>query len=753
MKALWKYALLAGCAWSATAMTAVAQDAPADTESAEVEEVIVTARRREESLQDVPIAVSAYSEEKLETLGARDITDLQRTTPSITVQTARGSNSTLISFIRGVGQQDPLWGFESGVGLYVDDVYVARPQAAVLDIFDISRIEVLRGPQGTLYGRNTVGGAIKYVTDKIGAEPELKVRGAVGSYNQTDLIVSGESPLTDKVSVGAALAVYKRDGFGQNLNTGAEHYNKDVKAARASIEFTPTDDLFFRLSGDIIRDDSNPRHGHRETAFAGDPQGGVPSSVYDTRAGSGDENKVVTRGVSLLGEWALSDALTFKSISAYRSGETEGTIDFDNLPFAYLDVPAYYTDHQFSQEFQLLFEGERWQGVAGVYYLNATAAGAFDTVVGAFGVTTFTGGYVDTRSWAAFADLSFDLTDQLSVSVGGRFTKDDKKGNVLRQVYLGQRSPFFGNPAAIAFGAPRTNYTNEKSFEEFTPRVSVTYEFSPEMTAYASYGRGFKSGGFDMRGDATLYPQTVEGYEPEFVDTTEVGLKGSLLDRRVNFATAIFHSKYTDMQIGNQYVFPPAQVASVVDNVGEATIKGWEFEGTARLADFLLIGGAASYIDAEFDEYLSFIPGAPLPGFPCAPNAPFAPTPQGCLVDVKDLRDFQNTPEWTGSVYATFTHDLQGGMGSFSFTPSAAYRSEVQQFETASVIDQDAYWLYDASLVWNSEGGRYQASLIGRNLSDERYRVGGYTFGTIANSINAFYGAPRTWTASLQVKF
>src|SRR5512145_1182651 len=169
----------------------LAQDAPVATNAAGLEEVTVTARRREESLQDVPIAVSAFSAEDLEATGAPDITWLQQSTPNLTLQVARGSNSTLIAFIRGVGQQDPLWGFEPGVGLYVDDVYIARPQGAVLDIYDIERLEVLRGPQGTLYGRNTIGGAIKYVTTRLdNAAPHFRARGALGSYQQRDIVLS-----------------------------------------------------------------------------------------------------------------------------------------------------------------------------------------------------------------------------------------------------------------------------------------------------------------------------------------------------------------------------------------------------------------------------------------------------------------------------------------------------------------------------------------------------------------------------------
>ncbi|WP_309091073.1 TonB-dependent receptor, partial [Phenylobacterium sp.] len=519
MKTLLKAALFAGAAWSAVPAFAYAQ-AAVDTaaEAGVIEELVVTARRREETLKDVPVAVSAISGERLAQTGAVDLTTLQQQTPNTTVQVARGSNSTLISFIRGVGQQDPLWGFEPGVGLYIDDVYVARPQGAVLDIFDIERVEVLRGPQGTLYGRNTIGGAIKYVTGKIEGEPELKLRGAIGSYDQRDIVASAKARLNDKVGVGLTWASFNRDGFGKNLTTGAEHYNKDVTAARATLEFTPTEDLFFRLAGDIVTDRSNPRHGHREAPGIV-PTATVLDDIYDTRAGSGDHNLVETRGVSFLGEWTVNDQITLKSISAYRAGETEGTIDFDTEAFPYLDIPARYNDHQFTQELQLLYTGERMQGVFGLYYLNATAAGAFDTVLGGANLTVASAGYVDTESWSAFGDVSFDVTEALKVSVGGRYTRDEKTGQVFRANYLGIRSPIFGNnsailiPAPMSIGAPYlTNFTNSKTFEKFTPRVSVSYDLNEDLTGYVSYSKGFKSGGFDMRADTSLTPDSVNGY-------------------------------------------------------------------------------------------------------------------------------------------------------------------------------------------------------------------------------------------------
>ena len=709
-------------------------DAPAAAEGGSGGDIIVTARRREETLQDVPISVTAFTGEALSQQGAVDITTLQDKTPNLTLQIARGSNSTLIAFIRGVGQQDPLWGFEPGVGLYVDDVYIARPQGAVLDIFDVQRVEVLRGPQGTLYGRNTIGGAVKYVTKRLGHDFEGKVRAAYGSYNQIDLVGQVSIPLTDTLSIGGAVAYYQRDGYGENLTTGAEHYDKDVIAGRVSVEFTPSDGVFFRLAADKTVDNSNARHGTRLVENAGLAAFEPTDDVYDTRAGIGDDNKVETQGVSLTGEIELNDMLTFKTISAYRDGHTDTLIDFDNTPGPVLDVPAFYDDRQYTQEFQLLVEGDRLQGVAGLYYLDGRASGAFDTVLGLANLTILTSGTVKTKSYAAFADFSYELTDQLSVSVGGRYTKDKKRGTVYRQNFTGIRSPEFGNPAAVP-GLLRTDYTNERTFDEFTPRFSVSYQPTPDLNLYASYSKGFKSGGFDMRGDAVLTPDTVLGYKPETVDAYEVGLKGAFLDRKLFVNLAGFYSDYKDQQVTLQ--IPTAGgIASFVDNAGKSEIYGFELEVRAVPSRHLTVSAALGYTHAEFKEYLAY------------------DLATGTRVDVADSRVLQNTPRWNGNVAATWFIDAAGG--TLAITPALAFRSDYSLFEIPTpLLDQDGYVLADASATWTSPDDRFQIGVHGRNLFDTRYRVGGYNFpgALFGNSIIGFYGPPRTVTVEASYRF
>lgn len=743
---------------------AVAQ-APVEGAAAGVmlEEIVVTARRRAENLQDVPIAVTAFTADTLDQQGAPDITALQRSTPNVTFQVARGSNSTLTAFIRGIGQQDPLWGFEPGVGLYVDDVYIARPQGAVLDIYDIDRIEVLRGPQGTLYGRNTIGGAVKYVTRRLGDEPGLKMRAEVGSYKERNAIASGTLPVTDNLAVGGAIAVYRRDGYGQNVTTGTEHYDKDAVAGRLSVELTPGETLFFRLSADRLVDKSNANHGRREV-LEPNSQAAILPGRYDTRAGLGSDNKVVTQGLSLSGEWEATDTLTLKSITAYRDGYTSGAgIDFDGLPQPYLDIVAggrVYEDRQFSQELQAQLNTGRLQGVFGAYYMDAKASGQFDTVLGrglvanpaipvpnptaGTALTQLTSGAVDTRSFALFGDASFDLTERLKLSAGARWTRDQKDAEVFKANYFGTIGSPLVKPYVPVLPAPfnvpqiLTNYTNDRSFSEFTPRVSATFAASDDVNLYAAYSRGFKSGGFDMRGDATATPDTVQGYDPEIVDSFELGMKGDFLEDRLRVNASVFYTDYSGQQVTTQVPnLTNTGVVSFVDNVGDSRIKGAEIEVTAMLASDLMVSAALGHIDAAFKEFLVF------------------DLTSRTYVDVADQRRFQNTPKWNGNLSLTYTSDL-GDNGSLTIVPAISFRSAVNLFETpVPAIDQGAYQLVDVGVTWISADERYRVGLYGRNLTDVRYRTGGYNFPSIGfgQSVIGFYGPPRTVKLTAEARF
>ncbi len=726
------------------APAAHAQDAEADTER---EVIVVTARRREETLQDTPVAVTAFSPQQLENLGAQDITALTQFTPNITLEVSRATNTTLTAFIRGVGQQDPVAGFEQGVGIYLDDVYLNRPQAAVLDIYDLERIEVLRGPQGTLYGRNTIGGAVKYVTKRIDPDtPTATVTGALGNFGQRDAILTASTPVTDTFRVGGSIARFRRNGFGENRFTGEENYDKNIFAARASAEFEPTSDWFFRLSGDYIIDTSEARHGFR--LFPSDVTGAeVLGDIFDTEAGVRDfapfdDNRVEAFGVQANAEWTVNDWLTLKSITAYRQDDTDSLIDFDSTPAPTFDAWVVYQNDQFSQELQALFTGDRWNAVAGFYYLDANAFNAFDVFLST--VTSFTLGDVDTQAWAVFGEGTYDITDRLSLTVGGRFTEDERDARITRELFLGQASPFFGNSDAVSLTPPVLvdgeevvpTFVGNRTDDAFNPRVILAWDATDDINLYASYSQGFKGGLFDPRG-AFDTEEVRNGVEPEFVDSYEIGMKGAFLNNRLLANTAIFFADYTDVQIpGSVIITNPdgsTDFVGTLTNAGAAEIFGIEFEGTAYLTDKLTAFGSVGYLDADYTEFV-------LEG-----------------VDVSDERDVQNAPNWSGSITFDYTTPLEMpalGEGDVSLTSSASYRGDVQQFEFAiPEIDQEAFWLLDASLVWRSQDNRVSAAFNARNLTNEEYIVSGYNFPTVDNSILAFFGNPRTYTGSITLRY
>ncbi len=773
---------------SMLAPPALAQDtAPV---AAEEGEIIVTARRREESLLDVPIAITAYSGEALESQGALDITDIGDTTPNVTLETSRGTNSTLTAFIRGVGQQDPVAGFEQGVGIYLDDVYLNRPQAAVLDIYDVERIEVLRGPQGTLYGRNTIGGAIKYVTRRLADDFSLTARAAYGTYDQAEGVVTVGVPVGDgTLRFGGSIARLSRGGFGTNLTTGQENYNKDIWAGRLSAEVHTTD-AFFRLSADYTKDKSNARGGHRLiTSFA--TAAPVLNDVFDTRGGLvTPEQDVESYGISLFGEVSPTEWLTLRSITAYRKDDSSTPIDFDALPAVDVDVLGFYNNEQFSQELQALFTLGSLNGLIGGYFLDAKAATPFEVRLYTSnpavlpGLAAFTNARADTDTYAIFGDFTYDFADVFSVSVGGRYTWDHRDSNILRQNFLGGGSPFFGTPGGIPLGAPSTNFQGKATYKKFTPRASVSFKPTPDHNIYASYSQGFKGGGFDPRGVGSNAPDlngngTREqnevaaflGFLPETVDSYELGYKGLLFDRRLNLAIAAFRADYSDVQIPGSsgcVVNGVATFCGVVTNAGKARFQGVEVEASAKVArdfttagDALTLSGSLGYIDAKFLRYITNIP---------IPGQPGRSTP----TDVAAFRQVQNTPEWTAS--GTLVYATPVGSGRLNASTTVSYRSKTFQFEIPNpFIDQEGYAIWDASLVYRSEGDRWSIGVHGKNLLDKEYKTSGYTFLSINPTtgalltnpatgrfisalgtegvLSAFYGNPRQVFATVGVKF
>ena len=733
------------------AAPAVAQDAP-QTEAqdvASISEVIVTARRREEKLQDVPAAVTAVSAEGLADIGVATLEDLTSVAPNIKVNAGRGTNSTINAYIRGVGQNDPLWGFEPGVGIYIDDAYVARPQGALLDVYDIERIEVLRGPQGTLYGKNTLAGAIKYVTKDIVGPSTWNVTLAAGNYQQIDLKAGGSWALSDRAYLGASVARLTRDGYGEvAASPAAQQFNrigedvsdKDVLAARVKLALLFGEEGRLDLAGDMVRDRSNARGSQR----LNDGFGGRLADRFDVRSDLPvDQEKFDIGGVSATYTQPLTGAWDLKVVAARREGEGEQFIDFDTLNVNLFNVPAQYEDRQTSGELQLNYDADgRFKAVSGFYYFDGEACGSFDAVL-ASAATSLTAGCVDTQSISIYGDGTYALTERLNLNAGVRWNEDDKEATVLVLQYLGAlqggqtlfdpRNP----PAGIAFLRTDSDYTSQRTFSDVSPRLGVDFEINDDVMVYASYAQGFKSGGFDMRGNARVFPGTRDGYDSETVTNYEVGVKSTWADGRLRLNLTGFWADYEDVQITTQQLVlvgtTPTNATAVL-NAGQQENKGVELEMLWAPVDGLNIATNLGYLDAEITEFLT--------------SGGMSPTP----VNVASLHEPINAPELTAYVGAGYRWPLAGGEAFARL--GYQYRDDTKVANTTvSVTDQKAYEIWDATLAY--EAGSWRFAVDADNILDEEYLTSGYDFGAALGGASqlGFYGPPRTYTASVTYRF
>ncbi|HPF74709.1 MAG: TonB-dependent receptor [Rhodanobacteraceae bacterium] len=687
--------------------------------------VSVTARKREETLQEVPIAVSAFTPYELERLNVNDIGDLDAQVPNLTIYAARGSNTTVTAYIRGIGQADPLWGVDPGVGIYLDDVYIARPQGALLDVFDVGRIEVLRGPQGTLYGKNTIGGAIKYVSRDLPRELEGSASVTIGNYNERDFKGSIGGALNDTVLFRAAVASMNRDGFGENIVTGEDVSDKDTQAARLQVGIFPSDSFSLRFSVDGLSDDSGVRGAKMLGPNYAAPGVEPLDDRYDVRNGMPNVNYTDMQGASMTAEWFLNDMWSFKAISAWRESDTETNIDFDTLQNPIADVKAFYNDKQLSQEFQFNYDnGSDSRGVMGLYWFDGEAGGQ---VLNNFFNALFgdTQGQVDTRSIAAYGDWTWDMSEQFSISAGARYTREKKSADVLNRGYS---DGTYSTPISIA-----ADFDDSITFTNLSPRLSMDYHVSDSVMLYGSLSRGFKSGGFNIRAQSVAVPRSKEPFEDEQVDSLELGSKMTFLEERLFLNAAVFYNKYKDIQL-SVFTAYDSNNDGIDDaffgdftNAGKGTATGLELEWQFRPSEHWLINGNAAWLDTKYDEFIS------------------------SGVNVADSQKFTNAPDFSGALNVEYRTPMGDG-GEFSARVGYSYQSEVYPTTDLSEdIKQPGYGLVNAGIIWRTNEN-WSFSLQGTNLANKEYRTTGYNI-PVLGILTGFYGAPRQYTLTARYEF
>ena len=705
------------------------QPAAAGHQATTLDSIKVTARKREETLQDVPVAVTAFTPETLDKLNIKDIGDLGAQVPNLTIYAARGSTSTATAYIRGIGQADPLWGVDPGVGIYLDDIYIARPQGALLDVFDVDRIEVLRGPQGTLYGKNTIGGAIKYISRGLPQETSGFASVTVGNYNQLDVkaALGGEIGGKDSgLRARVAMASMNRDGFGENLLTGQEVSDKEINAARLQLGAYSQDDFDVQFAFDYMDDKSGVRGAKmlapNKNALV--PVSGVAplDDRYDIRSGMKNINNTTMKGASATVNWRPGEDWAFKYVLAKRESDTETNIDFDTLPQKIADVRAFYSDSQVSQELQANYDGGgRARGVMGLYWFNGDAGGQ---VLNNFFNLSFgdTQGVVNTSSIALYADWTFDLTERMKLDVGARYTDEDKHAVAYN---IGYTNDSFTKPNGVV----AANFDKTVNFKNISPKASLDYQFTPDIMGYVSASRGFKSGGYNIRANTTAVPRSGEPFDDEKVDSYEIGSKMAFLDQRAFLNLAYFYNKYEDIQLSVFTALPGGGFFGDFTNAGKGTVQGVEVEYQFLPTRNWLISGNVAWLDAEYDEFMS---GG---------------------VNIADTQYFTNAPEFSGALNVEYRTDLANG-GNLSARVGYVYQSEVwPTTDLSPVIRQDGYGLLNAGVIWKLNDA-WSLSLQGTNLTDKEYRTTGYNLVSAGLGVlTGFYGAPRQYMLTARYNF
>jgi len=744
-----------------------------------IDEMTVTARKTEEDLQTTPIAISAFSGDGLEDRGITDVAQIAPFVPNLSFQnnpSFGGAGNAAAIYIRGVGQKEFLPTTEPGVGLYVDEVYIARSVGGILDLIDIERVEVLRGPQGTLFGRNTNGGAISITTKKPHDEFEGDVIATYGTDSRIDLKGSVNAPITDSLFSRFSLLYKTQDGYVKR-DDGKEFGDADTIGGRASFLWEATEKLDITLTGEYTREevdgpaltllginyagpidpDTPPMatiHNVLATAAPNPPGPLTPPCAtpgmtsnpavplcYDDRFIYGENAERTSGtapafsdtdiwGVNLNISWDITESLTLKSITAYRDLDSQFARDGDHSEHRISQFADDLQQDQITQELQLLGESfnDRLKWILGFYYFSEDGVNVNELD---FTVSRFrSGGAFDNESIAAFAQGTFDATERLHITAGLRYTDETKKFTpdqfIHENYFAGSGHPQLDAPFMQAGQRILPMLEKELDFDELDPYLNVSFDFTDNTMAYVSYSEGFKSGGFTQRVfppivvPFTAPPGTADidlipTFDPEFVKVYEIGAKYTGFDNRFRLNGAIFYTDYTDMQVQTF-----TSVAPITKNAAEATITGFELETQIVPLDSWFVEASVGYLDAEYDE-IDF---------------------DETFIDKNNNLD--RVSEWTLSA-ATFYEFAIGGGGTITPRLEWAYRSEFDNdaFNTPE-IRQDDYHLVNANVAWQNGDENITIIAGGTNLTDENYLVTGI-IGDAFQSYEGLYNRGRQW--------
>ena len=722
--------------------------APLTVPAAELEEVIVTAQKREQSLQDVSVAVTAVTAEDLLRGNIHSIEDLQSHVPGVTF----GNDFSFAKlFIRGVGLNSSFAGIDPSVALHVDGAVVAQASAQFASLFDLERVEALRGPQGTLYGRNATGGSINLITAKPTRDftgyTNVSVGGSDLSYG-VDSAVSG--PLSENVLGRIAVHYQHHDGYGVHTGSGKDIDDLKAIGTRGHLQFEFSDDVTLLLSGEYAKEDDHSKSVHFIAPMFPVPPlpslraTGLPNVAINSRNAGGDFRPTfwseTWSGTATL-DWKVNDTVAFKSLTNYREFDDQLTQDFDVSDTVNGGFPPAATsttqlqrigDEQFSQELQFIYEGESLHGIAAAYYLTESIDSLVrlgrDPVRSPDRSRVVVPATLDIDAWALFTNFTYDLTDMFSVKAGARYSAEER----TEENHFGVASPV--DAAAVFDPVKRAS----RDYSNFSPELGVEFRPTDRVMLYFTYSEGFKSG------TANLGERVPNLVDPETIKNFEAGIKSRWFDDSVLLNIAAFKYKVEDAQYDRTYaITAPPFYAARLENAATTDGRGLELETAWLASDNFKLALNGTYYHIRFDRFLTQNPINP---------ALFGPG--GLTLPLEDLSGNRprDTPDWSAELSGTYTWPLTSG-ASLALSGSVASRDKQYYTEfNDEVTSQDSYTLYDSNLLYTAPDGKFSLNLWGKNLSDEMIMSGVYVTST-ARTITGTYLPPRTYGVTVGYKF
>ena len=774
----------------------------AEEEVSVFDEVVVTARKRAEYSQSVPIPISALNEEQLEIRNIVELTDIEKLAPNLSIQASSVNSGVLEVYMRGIGQANWAIPHDPKIGLYTDGVYAARPQGGLVDLYDLQRVEVLRGPQGTLFGKNTTAGLINIITNQPTQETEGKIRLGAGSDSHQLIEGMFNTPLSDSLAFRFSFLTKETDGYIINSITGNDRGNEDTTSFRAQLKYD-TDAYSANLA--FSRFDQDERAALGSCRFTGPENGalsgglGAVANIFGIYDALKANCRSTTKDVSIdtspnEKNTAEKDSITLTQIFETEVGTIESISNYSELDafngtwgwvmgngpgVNFLEIhDDTMTHEQWSQELRLSGSTENMDWVVGLYAFEEDGEATIDVplfrgvnpspllppALAAVALQTkllgseIQGSITNMQNQAVFFEGTYGLTDNLDLTLGARYTEDEREYTRSSELYEdaaaigmpGTFNLFYACPTMVtnAFGfATSDRCTRTVEYSETTPRAILSYQQSDDVLFYASYSKGYSSGGFN--GDVAM-----RRFLPETSDNYEFGMKGEFLDNRLRVNATLFSTTYENQQVTVGRIVNGTPIADLV-NAQEATLEGMEFEILAQLSDSLVLTAMLATFEGEYDEFI-------IEDNTTVTNADGSLSTLVVERDITDTGFGGNDDRLTWDVSLIHTYDLGDGSDIQSTIGISYHDEENYTLEDVPSSVADDYELVDARITWNLADGQTSISLWGTNLTNEVYvnnmlsqsgdiEIGGTNFslGMTAD----YWGEPRRYGVEFRRNF